>query len=351
MSVSKDKSTGLWYYVFKVKNPMTNKVSWKKKRGFATKRDALNAEADAQRLTQDTSGELTFKEISEQYMNSIESSDTMRRIKRTHFVQRFSEYYEQPIKKITPLQLDAWRADLSKNDKYAFRTKNTTVQYVRAVFNYANKFYGLPTIDHVLKPLKRPREIQEEQQVWTIDEFNTFLKYVEIEIYKKFFIFLYWTGCRRGEAMALHHDDINLSECTANITKSIKHFSNGELPTKTGKPRKINLTSIVIDEIKPLLETKGLYLFGGDRSLPITNIQREFAKAKKKSPQINQNVTIHGLRHSFATNAINNGCNIIAVSKYLGHSKIDITLNTYSHLLKQTDDEMMRIIQSLSTNL
>ena len=62
MSVAKDKSTGLWYYVFKVKNPITDKVSWKKKRGFATKRDALHAEADAQRLTQDTSGELTFKE-------------------------------------------------------------------------------------------------------------------------------------------------------------------------------------------------------------------------------------------------------------------------------------------------
>ena len=99
MSVAKDKSTGLWYYVFKIKNPITNKISWKKKRGFATKRDALHAEADAQRLTQDTSGELTFKEMSEQYMSSIESSDTMRQIKRTHFVQRFSEYYEQPIKK------------------------------------------------------------------------------------------------------------------------------------------------------------------------------------------------------------------------------------------------------------
>ena len=56
MSVAKDKSTGLWYYVFKVKNPITNKISWKKKRGFETKRDALHAEADAQRLTQDTSG-------------------------------------------------------------------------------------------------------------------------------------------------------------------------------------------------------------------------------------------------------------------------------------------------------
>ncbi|WP_449137271.1 tyrosine-type recombinase/integrase [Solobacterium moorei] len=69
---------------------------------------------------------------------------------------------------------------------------------------------------------------------------------------------------------------------------------------------------------------------------------------RKKQLRINQKVTIHGLRHSFATNAISNGCNIIAVSKHLGHSKIDITLNTYSHLLEQTDAEMLNIIEKLS---
>ena len=99
-----------------------------------------------------------------------------------------------------------------------------------------------------------------------------------------------------------------------------------------------------MDAIKPLLETDGVYLFGSEHSLSISGIQREFDRATS----INQKVTIHGLRHSFATNAISNGCNIIAVSKHLGHSKIDITLNTYSHLLEQTDAEMLNIIEKLS---
>lgn len=115
MSVSKDKSTGLWYYVYKVRNPITNKVSWKKKCGFATKRDALHAEADAQRLAQDTSGELTFKEMSEKYMDSIESSDTMRQIKRTHFLQRFSDYYELPIKKNNSVAIRRMESRTVKN--------------------------------------------------------------------------------------------------------------------------------------------------------------------------------------------------------------------------------------------
>nr|DAK48771.1 MAG TPA: hypothetical protein [Caudoviricetes sp.] len=38
MSVAKDKASGLWYYVYKVRNPLTNKVSWKKKRGYVRRK-------------------------------------------------------------------------------------------------------------------------------------------------------------------------------------------------------------------------------------------------------------------------------------------------------------------------
>ena len=349
MTVYKDKQRGTYYYVFKAKNPVTGKVSWTKQRGFKTKRDALNAEADARRKDTSNTGSMTFLEMAEKQMDAIESSDSMRAIKLTHFKQRFADFQDLQIKNIKAAQLVEWRAELSKNDKYAYRTKNTTVQFVRAVFVFANRFYGLPSLEHALPPLKRPRVIQEEKQVWTVEEFNQFQKNVENELYRKFFIFLYWTGCRRGEAMALHKSDINLSDSTATIAKSIKHFQNGETPTKTGKSRKIHLNRLILREIKPFMEDpEGIYLFGGERTLSITCIQREFEKAKKSCPDINQNVTIHGLRHSFATNAISAGANIIAVSKHLGHSSIEITLNTYSHLLQQTSDQMDEIIEKIS---
>ena len=38
---------------------------------------------------------------------------------------------------------------------------------------------------------------------------------------------------------------------------------------------------------------------------------------------------------------INNGVNILAVSKRLGHANVSITLNVYSHLMDQTDNDMM----------
>ena len=59
-------------------------------------------------------------------------------------------------------------------------------------------------------------------------------------------------------------------------------------------------------------------------------------------------------RHSHASNLISNDVNIVAVSRRLGHSNIDITLKTYTHLMKKNEDELVKSLdlsfQNLSNN-
>lgn len=52
-----------------------------------------------------------------------------------------------------------------------------------------------------------------------------------------------------------------------------------------------------------------------------------------KKPGVKQ-IRIHDFRHSCASLLINNGANITLVAKYLGHTKVDETLNAYSHMFK-----------------
>ena len=61
-------------------------------------------------------------------------------------------------------------------------------------------------------------------------------------------------------------------------------------------------------------------------------------------------IRIHDFRHSCASLLINNGADITLVAKYLGHSKIDETLNTYSHMFKNKLNNIINLIDTLDNN-
>lgn len=55
-------------------------------------------------------------------------------------------------------------------------------------------------------------------------------------------------------------------------------------------------------------------------------------------------IRIHDLRHSHASFLINNNVNILAISKRLGHEKIETTLNIYSHLYTESHEYMISVL-------
>ena len=59
-------------------------------------------------------------------------------------------------------------------------------------------------------------------------------------------------------------------------------------------------------------------------------------------------IRTHDFRHSCASLLINSGASIMVVAKYLGHTKIDETLNTYSHLFKNKLDEVVNTMNKLT---
>ena len=60
-----------------------------------------------------------------------------------------------------------------------------------------------------------------------------------------------------------------------------------------------------------------------------------------------KSIRIHDFRHSCASLLINNGANVTLVAKYLGHTKIEETLNTYSHMFSNALDSVVSVIDSL----
>ena len=59
-------------------------------------------------------------------------------------------------------------------------------------------------------------------------------------------------------------------------------------------------------------------------------------------------IWIHDFRHSCASLLINDGANVTMVAKYLGHAKIEETLNTYSHIFQNKLDDVVNTINNIN---
>ena len=60
-------------------------------------------------------------------------------------------------------------------------------------------------------------------------------------------------------------------------------------------------------------------------------------------------ITLHGLRHTYATLALSKGVNPAIVSRRLGHSTVAFTLDIYAHVLPQVDAEAAELIAAFTT--
>lgn len=344
MAIIKDKKRNTWMVKRYQKDAITGELKQVLKRGFKTKKEAQLWESSQIAFTDTTSA--TFTEIDNLFIDyKNPSKQTTRKQEQTR-VQKYMPFAGTPISQISKQTLLEWYVDLIKRDDIGVRTKNSCISLVKSVFRFANEFYNVPNTAVVLKTLKLPK--QKEMVVWTVEEFNQFIQHTEGH-YRNIFTFMYCTGLRRGEALALCKDDFDLEKGTVRIWHQIRKYSDGFQPLKTeSSERTLKLPQHVLNAVRPLVmacSDERPFVFGGDVSIPTATLQKKFADGIKASGV--KKIRIHDLRHSFATNAINNGCNIVAVSKYLGHSNIQQTLETYTHLLEKTDDEMIQTMNNV----
>ena len=91
------------------------------------------------------------------------------------------------------------------------------------------------------------------------------------------------------------------------------------------------------------------YVFGNIDPLPETTLRGR--KTKNAFKDGVKDIRVHDFRHSCTSLLIDSGANITLVAKYLGHSKIDETLNTYSHMYQNRLENIVQIIEVQNTKL
>jgi integrase len=155
-------------------------------------------------------------------------------------------------------------------------------------------------------------------------------------------------GLRRGEVVALRWRSVDLDSGQLSVVAAAEQTNGGtrEKAPKSGKGRAVALPAMVVTELRRyrLQQAEWLLKLGerlsDDRHvvtredgepIPPRSLTRLFRKFRQRHKL--PDIRFHDLRHSHATQMLAGNIHPKIVSERLGHSKVGITLDTYSHVL------------------
>ncbi len=314
-----------------------------------------------------------------------------------HIRDFFKAFY---IDEINIINLKAWKDYMIKKN-LKIRTLNKAYTLLNNIFKYSMQNFGLSTnYVSVLGPFQEKKEevIEDEKKLRyiTYPQFTQFISTIDDTFWKTFFIFLYYTGMRKGEVQALAWKDIDFNNNYISVTKTLSVKSKSEkkmwkIPalgkkdknmlisdieylakykitsTKNNQNRKITMNNILKQQLityKNIMTkysdfSENWFVFGGPRFLPQTTIDR------KKNYyfhliEIDDPITIHEFRHSHVSLLINEYVKasreknmkidtakfFLMMSNRMGHT-VEVMQKTYMHLFPTVQDEIVDLLDNL----
>lgn len=349
MPAYKDKVKGTWYVSFYCEN-WTGKKEKKMKRGFKTKREALEWEMS---FKQQQNGDMNM--CFEDFLQ-IYQTDMKDRIKENTWLTKEHILYKKILPYFKGMRMNeigtkhilAWQNEmLSRRDShgqpYSPVYLKTLHNQLSAVFNHAVRYYGLK-INPAAKVGNMGKAKSKEMLFWTKEEY---LKFADVMMDKPIsyyaFEMLYWCGIRLGELLALTPADFDFEKSTVSITKSYQRIKGRDVITDPKTPksnRVIQMPKFLCEEMQDYLNS--LYrikptdrMFGITKSYLHHEMDRGAAKAGVKR------IRLHDLRHSHISLLIHMGFTALAIADRVGHESIDITYR-YAHLFPSAQSEMAK---------
>lgn len=158
-----------------------------------------------------------------------------------------------------------------------------------------------------------------------------------------------FSGMRISEAFALRWDDVR--ETAIRVERSLDE-DRSIRPTKAYQQRTVPVADNALIALAEWREhaPPTEWVFPNASGAPIheSNFNRRNWQPAREAAGLTA-ARFHELRHTFASMAINEGISIVRLSKWMGHAKTSITMDTYGHLYDVDGDEAAR--QALSARM
>jgi len=188
------------------------------------------------------------------------------------------------------------------------------------LYHSALKLYGTKVLNiDITDSIERPSKDKKLPHVLSREDVKLIFKNTENLKHRTILMLIYSAGLRVSEAALMKLSDID--------------FNRDVIHIKNAKGRKDRIT-LLADNLKVILTDyltdykPDKWLFAGQEPgshISIRSVQKMFENAVAKS-RINKEVSVHSLRHSFATHLLENGTDIRYIQELLGHEHTKTTM-------------------------
>ncbi len=234
-------------------------------------------------------------------------------------VAKVSLYFKKSLLDLDPDEVNEFLFQLAKEKKASstyFKHAVYGLRFFFRLYDLEDRVLRLPTI-------KNDRKVP---VVLSRDELKRLFIAPQRLKQRVLLALIYSAGLRVSEVCNLKISDIDGDRMQLRVVKS-----------KGSRDRFVPLSSLILSGLrKYLLSSKPItYLFNGkEKGMPLgtSAVQQSFRLALVKA-QIIKEVSVHSLRHSYATHLLEEGVDIVTIKELLGHASIQTTM-VYLHVAK-----------------
>ena len=358
-----------------------------------------------------TGEKLTYKDVAERWLSdcaaetlSDHGEKYMEAIKR----YAYPAFGMAKISGITTLQIQALINGM-KSKGLTPKTIHYTITAINAVFRYAFRLRIIQenpcTRDRIQLPKLKEKE---ELHYFTPDQARRFIVFMQKPFEKTikehtttgidgkrctvpeckitmtvplqhqvFFLLAIYGGFRRGELGALTWEDVDYKGHTVTISKAVARRKGGQVvkdPKTVHGNRTVTLPETCFDFLRRWqreqleyrfslgtawagnmdMEKTNVFIQADGSPMDISTVRKRFLsivrryndQCKKEADKLPE-IRVHDLRHTCATLLQANDCDIATISRRLGHSKVSVTLDIYSHALPENDKKASDILDKV----
>jgi integrase len=213
-----------------------------------------------------------------------------------------------------------------------------------------------------VRPHKTPQGAAEESEALDPIQVRALLSAASGDRWEALYVLALHTGLRRGEALGLLWEDVDLEEATLSVRRSLDVDDTLKTPKNPASRRTLKLAPRALAALKAhkVRQNEERLRVGDvweDHNLVFPNTirrpmnagnfyRRDFQPLLERAGLASEGFTFHSLRHTFATTLAAKGVHPSTAQKMLGHSDIRMTLAIYTHATDEMQDAATAALES-----